>query len=471
MSDQPPMVMRRPPERAPYQPFGAAIAMWKSRRREVLLAGAANTGKSRACLEKLHFCADKYPNARILMARKTRRSLTQTAMVTYEQKVLPQGWLEHKGNGGLIRWNVGDQQYEYPNKSVIAVAGMDDPQKIMSSEWDMIYIQEATELYENDWEALTTRLRNHKMPYQQLIADCNPGAPTHWLKLRHDRGALLMLDSKHEDNPACSEADIAVLEALTGVRYLRLRKGIWAAAEGMVYEEWDTTRHILTRQQMIEKGIFDEKGVLTRSSIKGVYGAVDWGYTNPGVIQVFALDGDGRLYLIYEIYQTQRDIDWWIDQGKKVRERFGVETFICDPAEPSYIEQFNKNRLHAIKGENDIAPGISQIQSRLKSAGDGRPRFYVYDGALEYRDESRLNAYQPLGFLGEVLEYVWPQSRDGSAVREVPVKVNDHALDAARYLCMWVAGTLTTSKILLEEMKQRVDARKSLQEKIQNIYW
>jgi phage terminase large subunit len=115
---------------------------------------------------------------------------------------------------------------------------MDKSTKIMSSEYDMIYVQEATELTEEDWESLTTRLRNGIMPYQQLMADCNPSHPQHWLKLRCDRGATLLLESRHEDNPSITPAYIAKLDALTGVMKLRLRYGRWAAAEGMVYESW-----------------------------------------------------------------------------------------------------------------------------------------------------------------------------------------------------------------------------------------
>lgn len=113
--------------------------MWRSRRPEIMLSGPGDTGKSRAWLEKLHYCADKYPKARLLIVRKTRASITQSAMVTYEQKVLPDGWL-----GSLIRWNTTDQQYEYPNGSIIAVAGMDNAAKVLSSEWDIIYVQEVT---------------------------------------------------------------------------------------------------------------------------------------------------------------------------------------------------------------------------------------------------------------------------------------------------------------------------------------
>lgn len=469
-----PVVLSRPLERAPYQPFGAALTMWRSRRREVLLAGAANTGKSRACLEKMHYCADKYPNARLLMVRKTRKSLTQTAMVTYEQKVLPQGWLERKGNGGLIRFDTTDQQYEYPNGSVIAVGGMDDAQKIMSSEWDMIYVQEAIELAENDWEALTTRLRNHKMPYQQLIADCNPGPPTHWLKLRADRGAVLMLDSLHEDNPACSPEDIAVLEALTGVRYLRLRRGIWAAAEGLVYDEWNPQKHVLSLSQMVERGIFKADGSLNREMVRRVVASQDWGWTNPGVIHVYALDGDERMYLIHEVYQTQRDIDWWILQAQDLKKRYGIEQFVCDPAEPAFIEQYNKHRLGAVAAPNAIAPGISLLQARMKMAGDGRARFYVYERALEIRDESRANNYQPTSFLSEVLEYVWPKARDGQPVKEVPVKVNDHGCDCARYMALFLSSTYNP-KTLLSELQDRKDARERIArervQRVQSQYW
>src|SRR6267154_2726628 len=130
-------------ENRPYQALGAALKAWRSGRREVLLCGPAGTGKSRAALQKLHFCAQKYPGARILICRKTRHSISQTAMVTYEKKVLPEGWLDK-----YVHFNTTEQQYEYSNGSVIAVGGLDKPSKIMSSEWDMIYPQEAIELLE-----------------------------------------------------------------------------------------------------------------------------------------------------------------------------------------------------------------------------------------------------------------------------------------------------------------------------------
>lgn len=417
----------------PYAPYGAALQAWKSRRREVLLAGPGDTGKSRLILEKLNFCADKYPKSRMLMVRKTRKSLTQAAMVTYEQRVLPDGWL-----GSLIRFNTTDQQYEYPNGSIIAVAGMDDPAKVLSSEWDMIYPQEATELTENDWEYLTMRLRNGAMPYQQIIADCNPSYPTHWLKARCDRGATLMLYSRHEDNPSITEERLNTLRALTGVRYLRLYLGQWAAAEGMVYDEWDRPTHVVSKQKLVEWGVFKSDGSLNRDVIQRVVAGVDWGFKNPGVIQVYGLDGDTRIYLLCEVYRTRRTIDWWLEQAKALDKEFGIETFICDPSEPAYIKQFYDNNLYAIGAINDIAPGIDAVKYRLKVAGDGRPRLFVYEESLRERDELREADRQPYCLEQEIDAYAYPQNKDGQMVKEVPVKINDHGVDVLRYVCKWI---------------------------------
>jgi PBSX family phage terminase large subunit len=228
-----------------FRPYGKALDLLYDKRDEIILSGPAGTGKSRACLEKMHLCALKYPGMRGLIVRKTRSSITESTLVTFEEHVLPLGSPIVNGPQRNQR-----QAYHYPNGSQIVIGGLDKPTKIMSTEYDMIYVQEAIEVTENAWEALTTRLRNNKMPFQQLIADTNPDSPYHWLKQRHTRGQLVMLESRHEDNPvmwdvlnnrptAFGEKYLAKLNRLTGVRYQRLRKGAWVAAEGAIYDGWD----------------------------------------------------------------------------------------------------------------------------------------------------------------------------------------------------------------------------------------
>ncbi len=402
----------------PYRALGAALQAWKSGRREVLLSGAAGTGKSRAILQKLHFCAQKYPGARILITRKTRHSISQTAMITYENKVLPEGWLDK-----YVHFSSVDQQYEYPNGSVIAVGGMDKPSKIMSSEWDMIYVQEATELLEDDWEALTTRLRNGVMPYQQIIADCNPSFPNHWLKKRCDRGATLMLYSKHEDNPSVTLEYLATLDALTGVRKKRLRDGVWAAAEGMVYEdEWDPSIHLIDR--------FDIPREWPR------YWSIDFGFRNPFVWQAWAENSDGELFRYHEIYQTETIVE---DLAKRIKELTANEprpqAIVCDHDAEDRATFEKHTALRTIPAQKAVTTGIQAAQGRLRRKGNGRPSIYLLRDSLVSIDHALVDKGLPYCTDQEFECYIW-NIEEGKALKEEPVKMYDHGLDALRYLCM-----------------------------------
>lgn len=230
-------------ESRPYRPYGGSLECFYSRAPILLTAGPAGTGKSRGVLEKLHFCANKWPGMRGLIVRKTRNSLSESGLVTFEEKVLPAG---SPIKGSLSRRF--RQIYEYPNGSEIVVAGMDDPTKVMSTEFDLIVGLEATEFTEEDVDNLSTRARNNVLPFQQLIMDANPASPLHHLKMKADGGIIKLVESRHEDNPTMwshkrgtwtefGRKYLERLDALTGVRKLRLRHGVWAMSEGMVYGE------------------------------------------------------------------------------------------------------------------------------------------------------------------------------------------------------------------------------------------
>lgn len=316
------------------------------------------------------------------------------------------------------------------------------------------------------------RCRNGAIPYQQLGGDCNPGPPTHWLKLRCDRGACFMLESRHEDNPSITPERIARLQAMTGVRRTRLYEGKWAAAEGLVYEEWDTALHRVTLAQLVAWQILTPDGKVNRKGTRRVIAGKDWGWTNPGTSLVFCEDTDGRLYLIREVQQSQRTDDWWLERDKQLKTQYGIETFICDPAMPAYIAKYKQAGLNAIEADNDIAAGVNDLRERLQIAGDGRPRFYVYEYALQERDESRVDDHLPFCFEGEILEYVWPKAVDGKPVKEVPVALHNHSLDAARYTCRWLADPSQRSATdLKSELAAREEARKKLQQRVQEAYW
>ncbi|GEM_PF-349989 len=414
-----------------YQPQGSARQLLAARDPEILICGAAGTGKSRACLEKLHKAAMDYQGCRLLICRKTRESLSESALVTYEEKVLPPDSTVKQGNLRRVR-----QLYQYPNGSEIVVGGLSVDTRIMSTEFDLIFVQEATELTEEDWEALTTRLRNGVMPYQQLIADCNPSSPQHWLKKRCDRGVTKLLTSTHEDNPrlwdterqewtAAGKTYLARLDALTGVRKQRLRYGQWVMAEGMIYADvWNPEIHIIDP--------FSVPPDWAR------YWVVDFGYNNPFTWQEWAADGDGRLYRLREIYQTQRLVEDHAKQILAVTWNRGGErsprpvAIICDHDAEDRATLERYVRLPTIAAHKSVSDGLQAVAGRLRAAADGKPRLYFFRDALVEVDRRLEENKKPTRTEEEIEGYVW------DATREKPVKQDDHGLDCVRYLVAYV---------------------------------
>lgn len=424
-------------ETAPYHPRGAASALFSCRDSEVLVEGPAGTGKSRAVLEKVHLALLKYEGARGLIVRKTRASMTESVMVTFEQKVLPAGD-PILANGGSRRVR---QSYAYRNGSHLTIGGMDNPDRIMSTEYDIVAAFEATELVEDDWEKLTTRLRNGVMPYQQAIADCNPGAPSHWLNQRANAKRMTRLLSRHEDNPAVTPAYLEKLDALTGARKMRLRYGQWAAAEGIVYDGWDAGIHMVDRSY------------ITPDLIRWYVVGVDWGFRDPGVMQVWGVTGDRQMVRVEESYHTGRTVgDFWVARAKHYNQKYKPVAFTCDPSQPGYIQDMVIAGIPAIGANNDIRPGIDRVTNRLKVGDDKRPGLVFVRDALTERDQSLVDARQPSETIEEFDSYIYADPKARKNATEKPVDYLNHGMDAMRYAVAYVdAGVAEVSVAWIEE--------------------
>jgi phage terminase large subunit len=268
-------------------------------------------------------------------------------MVTFEKKVLPE-------SSGVKFWTE-DQEYRYPGGATVAVCGLDDPEKIKSTEFDVIYVQEATELEQLDWELLVSRLRNGVLSYQQLIADCNPADPYHWLKQRCDRGECLLLDTRHEDNPVLFDHNqgdwtvfgreyLRTLDTLTGYTYQRLRLGLWVAADGMFFTEWNPEKHI------------GEAFEVPESWPRWV--SVDYGYAAPWCALWFTRNPETREVWVYrERYQSGlRDEE----QAEEIKRAEGEgERIVARVLDPS---MFNS------RGEQQ-RPSIAQVYANAGLGG------------------------------------------------------------------------------------------------------
>lgn len=415
-----------------YTPRGTARELLLCRDPEVLVSGPVGTGKSRACLEKLHILALLHPGMRGLMVRKTKESMLNSILPMWRNQVAKEA-LE----AGKMEWFGGSgqeaAQFRYKNGSIITTAGMDKSSRIMSSEYDIAYVQEARELEEEHWEDIKTRLRNNVISFQQLIADTNPDAPTHWLKVRCDSGKTTIFYSTHKENPRLYDDNGNItpfgksyieenINTLTGTRYQRNAKGLWVAAEGIIYEEFLPSVHVVDRFEVPQ----DWQRFWT----------VDFGMVHPLVLQWWAVDPDGKLYLYREIFHTKITIDEQFAAHilAQVTDANGKWTepkpsqIITDHQAQERVQLERQLGMGTIPANKDVLNGIGAVQVRFRDK-----RLFLMKDSVVSRDQKLVDAKKPASTIEEIPGYVWDTGA-GKKLKEAPKKENDDGCDAMRYM-------------------------------------
>ncbi len=411
-----------------FTPYGTAEQFFYDKSHELMLAGPAETGKTMATLHKLHVLCCKYANVHAVMVRKTQKSMYASVLKTFQEKVLGKQNPVKPYGGQKPEW------FDYPNGSRIVVAGMDNPDKVLSAEYDFIYVNQAEELDLKDWETLTTRAtgRAGHSPYAQVFGDCNPGGRTHWILERQRAGSLHMYHTRHTDNPVLynqvtgeiteqGRKSLETLSKLTGVRRARLLEGKWVSSEGQIYSAYDPSLHMVDA--------FEIPADWAR------YRVIDFGLKNPFVCQWWALDHDGRAYRYREIYMTGRTVNTHARQINKLSEGERYVETICDHDAEDRMTLL-EHGIESVPARKDVGIGIQRVQERFALQLDGRPRVFFMRDALVELDETLADEKLPTCTEEEIDGYVWANS----LTKEAPVKENDHGCDATRYFIMYVDG-------------------------------
>lgn len=163
----------------------------------------------------------------------------------------------------------------------------------------------------------------------------------------------------------------------------------------------------------------------------------DFGLVNATCVLWGALGDDGTLYVYREYYQADGEsYAWHADQvaplealeWSEERQEWvwvpgkseSIEASAGDPAALEARDVFSARGLAMGLANNDVRGGIDRVRDRMRMRGDNRPRLKVFRSC---RNLTR-----------ELPAYVWdPRRRD-----EVPLKKDDHAPDALRYLVQLV---------------------------------
>ena len=418
---------------APYKPLDWQIAPLDDQKDAMLLTGAAGGGKSRTAAEKVNAYCWRYPNSTWLIMRKAREWASKS--------IVPFMWQSVIGRDPRIKYNKSEGVFYYPNGSVIYSGGMlDDKQRESvrsiggDGGLDGAWLEEGNAFTRQDYEEIVGRVRHTAASWQQIIITTNPDSPTHWIyKDLIQGGGASVYYSGAKDNPYNSPAYLANLEKLTGVMYDRLVLGKWVQAEGAIYSEYDANVHMIDADKC--------PPFVRRVRV------VDFGYTNPFVCQWWGIDADGRAYRYREIYKTRALVEDLTKQIVKLSDGEYIEATIADH-DAEDRATMARHGINTIAADKDVATGIQAVKARLKIQPDGKPRLYLVRGALVEPDPLLSEAKKPTCFEDEIVGYSWQKYQDGRQNKEQPVKVDDHACDAARYFVKHIDTGLSGSKLV-----------------------
>jgi len=117
-----------------------------------------------------------------------------------------------------------------------------------------------------------------------------------------------------------------------------------------------------------------------------------------------------------------------------------IEATICDH-DAEDRATLRENGISSQAADKAVSVGIQKVQERLKVAGDGRPRLFVFRDCVVEIDSALVEAKRPVCTAQEFDGYVWSDK----ATKEAPVKVDDHGMDTLRYAVMHVDAGRTFS--------------------------
>lgn len=423
--------------------------------------GARGGGKSWAVRVKAVLLCLNYPGIKVMIIRRTYPELQ-------ENHIIPLCEMLHchaeDKTQRVASYNDAKKHITFPNGSRILFRYCDnekDADRFQGTEVDVLFVDEATHQSEEKMDKLSACVRGVNGYPKRIYYTCNPGGVGHaWVKrLFVDRqykpgenpDDYSFIRSLVRDNLALMQADpeyVRKLEALPP----KLRKawldGDWDIYEGQFFEEFaDRPEHYIDRQwtHVIEPFEIPDGWRIYRS--------FDWGYAKPFSCAWWAVDYDGVVYRILELYgctDTPNEGVKWTPE-RVFAEIHRIETEhrwlhgkmiqgVADPAiwdaetGESIADVAARYRVYFDKGDHARLPGWMQVHYRLYFDDNGYPMMYVFKNCKAFIRTMPLLQY------------------DEHRVEDLDTDGEDHVADEVRYFLM--TRPIKPRKAPLPEAKQ-----------------
>ena len=409
----------------------------KDRHRHIAYGGARGGGKSWAVRTKSKLLAFRYPGIKILIVRKTYKELQNNHIEQLTAEL-----------AGFAKYNRSDKMFRFPNGSTISFgycANEGDLGQYQGAEYDVVFIDEAGQLQESWIRKINLCVRGTNGFPKRTYYTLNPGGPGHAYFKRvfvdrnfnpdEDQNDYFFIQAKVEDNKALMDTQpdyLRELENLPPTLRAAWKDGRWDVYEGQFFEEFrDDPEHYQDRRwtHVIEPFEIPDGWTICRS--------YDFGYGKPFSCAWWAVDYDGTIYRIMELYGCTRTpnegVKWTPD--KQFEEIHKTEMQhpwlkgktiigVADPAiwdasrGESVADTAARYGVFFTPGDNERIAGWMQCHYRLQFDEDGYPRMYVFNTCRAFIRTIPLLIY------------------DEHKVEDLDTTMEDHVADEWRYFCM-----------------------------------
>ena len=437
------------------RPSQKQILFLQDHHKHVMFGGARGGGKSWVVRDKAKRLALRYGGIRLLIVRRTYQELENNHIQPLCAEL-----------AGIARYIKAQKQFFFPNGSTLRFgycAKDSDLDQYQGAEYDVVFLDEATQLKELWIRKITACVRGVNDFPKRVYYTCNPGGVSHGYMKR------LFIDRKYEpgenpadysfiqslvtDNKALMESQpdyVDQLKALPPKLRDAWLHGRWDLYEGQFFEELRLTpdpelcaKAGITVEEALEQRRFThvipalDMNAGERRGWK-ILRSYDFGYNKPFSLGYWAVDYDGVLYRILELYgctgtpdegvkwtpeeqfrriaQLEREHPWL--KGRKISDGVADPAIWDSSRGESIADTAARFGIYFSPGDNHRIPGWMQVHYRLQFDENGYPRMYVFEGCRAFLRTMPLMMYDP------------------ARPEDLDTTLEDHCPDEVRYLCM-----------------------------------